>query len=216
MEDAMKSTNKILLVLMVLACLFIVGCDNPNGPANGGTQNGGSGNNGNPTVKETWTKITTFKGLDGIWECTMEEEVEEEGIKLKASATLGLKIEGEKCSQKQITVVDYTPIIEALAVEGEITADELWAEFVKSFVEDKDWSFSYSEGKPYTVTGTMDWQEADENDMFDGVEVFVNNTKTKIKAIESVPMYDEETWEPVLDENGQPVMEKVTMIFVKK
>ena len=213
----MKSTNKIVLVLMVLACLFIVGCDNPNGPANGGTQNGGSSN----TVKETWTKITTFKGLDGIWECTMEVEAEAEGIKLKASATLGLKIEGEKCSQKQITVVDYTPMIEAMTEGSEDSADKVWAsvkEYLKeNFDPGDDSSCSFSEGKPYTMTESMDWQEVDEEDLFyDGVEVFVNNTKTKIKAIESEPMYDEETGEPVLDENGQPVMEKVTMIFVKK
>ena len=192
----MKSTQKIILVMMALLCLAFVGCKEPE--------------------PETWTKITTLKGLDGTWECTMEEEVEEEGIKIKASMIQRVKIDGEKVSSNLTQVVDYTSMIETMAEELEISADEFWAEFKDEFEEVEDWSFSYSEGKPYTVTGTTDWDEMDENDMFDGVEVFVNNTKTKIKVIESYPKMDEETWEPVLDENGQPVMETVEMIFVKK
>ena len=93
----MKSTQKIILVMMALLCLAFVGCKEPE--------------------PETWTKITTLKGLDGTWECKVDM-VESDMPVIEGVTVSGvgyLKIDGDNISTKASMVMDFTAMIDQMA-----------------------------------------------------------------------------------------------------
>ena len=180
--------------MMALLCLAFVGCKEPE--------------------PETWTKITTFKGLDGTWECKADM-VESDMPAIEGVTVSGvgyLKIDGDNISTKSSMVVDFTAMIDQVATASGMSADEYWASFKESMEE----GMTCSEGRPYTMSEVTEWELVDEAEAFGDGEVYVNNKKTKIKAVSLYPKYDEETGDEILDDSGKPVMEKVEMIFVKK
>jgi uncharacterized lipoprotein YehR (DUF1307 family) len=213
----MKSTNKILLVLMALACLVLVSCPQPEQP-------------------ETWKEITTFKGLDGTWvgvsNVDLEEDVEdlEEifGDGATATQSFSLTIKGDSYMVTESLSIDMTTVLENALKDNPdavgATTDDLWKgmqEYWETELEELDYEISFSSGRPYIMIFTDEpYPVSEENlfyeDEYDSSKWCVNNTKTKLKNINCYPAYDEETGEPLVDENGILVKKIEEMIFVKK
>ena len=216
MEDAMKSTNKILLVLMALACLVLVGCPQPEQP-------------------ETWEEIKTLKGLDGTWVSNIDLGEEGDyiagsfGTGATATGSVSLIIKGDSYKAINSISIDMTTVLENALKDNPdavgATTDDLWKgmkEYWEESAEDfEDYEISFSSGRPYLIILTSEPYTVSEEDLFyedeyNSSKWSVNNTKTKLKNINCYQEYDEETGEPLVDENGNPVMEIEEMILVKK
>ncbi|MBE6351144.1 MAG: hypothetical protein E7062_10430 [Spirochaetaceae bacterium] len=200
---------------MALACLVLVSCPQPKQP-------------------ETWEEIKTFKGLDGTWATTFDSGEDGEdlakdfsSIATVYSANAFITIKGEKIQQYNSISIDMTAEIDKgleTAPAG-VEADVLWEALKNYWITASnaydDMEFSFSSGRPYLIILTSEPYTVSEEDLFfedeyDSSKWCVNNTKTKLKNIITYRKYDEETGEPLLDENGNPVMVTEEMILVKK
>mgnify|MGYP007111757146 CR=1 FL=1 len=91
------------------------------------------------------------------------------------------------------------------------TTDDLWKgmkEYWETELEELDYEISFSSGRPYIMIFTDEPYTVSEEELFYEGEYgsskwCVNNTKTKLKNINCYPAYDEETGEPLVDENGK-------------
>jgi hypothetical protein len=124
--------------------------------------------------------------------------------------------------------IDMTTVLENALKDNPdavgATTDDLWKgmqEYWETELEELDYEISFSSGRPYIMIFTSEpYPVSEENlfyeDEYDSSKWCVNNTKTKLKNINCYPVYDEETGEPLVDENGILVKKIEEMIFVKK
>ena len=187
----MKNTNKIILVLMALACLVLVGCPQPE----------------QPKQEESWTEVKSPDGLDGTWVSGYNMWLMvDRNTKTVVSSDIEViwKIDEEKLYETQKE--DFTSFIEK---KSEITGkseSELW-EIQKGQYSDYEEYFSYTDTKPYIETMNF---EHDAKSFFEdrNIPICVNANRTKLKVIL--------TMNGVYDENGNAVDRTIELILVKK
>ena len=152
----MKKLHVVCAVaILALAAMVLIGCDQPtsnpgNNPSNPATSNPGN-NPSNPG--DTWTKVETVDGLEGVW---------------KSSVTLKQASPGD-----QITVVTT---ITYPTTEGNLT----WAFKIKDMPDrDEEQNFSKGEIETLLKNGQMPVSIFDTSGY---MEVNADKTKLKVTA----------------------------------